>query len=69
MPEILNIWINNQTTQLPVHATLADAVTHAQIKPPFAAAVNMKFVARAQYAQHELQDGDKIELISPITGG
>jgi sulfur carrier protein len=39
------------------------------IQPPFAAAVNLQFVPRGQYAQHALRDHDKIELISPITGG
>jgi sulfur carrier protein len=69
MPEMIKIWINNEPVQLTTPATVADAVEQAQLKPPFAAAVNLQFVARAQYTQHTLNDGDKVEFISPITGG
>jgi sulfur carrier protein len=48
---------------------LADAIAQADIRPPFAAAVNLQFVPRAQYPRHLLQNDDQIELISPITGG
>ena len=65
----LQVWINQQAHTLPLGATLADAVNHIQLQPPFAAAVNMQFVPRSQYASHTLQDQDRIELISPITGG
>jgi sulfur carrier protein len=46
-----------------------DAIDRFGIQPPFAAAVNLEFVPRGQYAQRLLQDGDQIELIAPITGG
>ena len=65
----MQVWINQQAHQLPPNATLADAVHAAQVKPPFAAAVNTQFVPRTQYEQHRLNEGDRIELISPITGG
>jgi sulfur carrier protein len=48
---------------------LADAVQCVGISPPFAAAVNLQFVPKTQYASHVLQPNDQIELISPITGG
>ena len=65
----LQVWINQQPHALPKGATLADAVNLIQLPPPFAAAVNMQFVPRTQYAERVLQDQDRIELISPITGG
>jgi sulfur carrier protein len=65
----LQVLINQAQHTLPQGATLADAVTIAGIQPPFAAAVNLQFVPRGQYAQHTLNNHDKIELISPITGG
>jgi sulfur carrier protein len=65
----LQVLINQAPHALPQGATLADAVTIAGIEPPFAAAVNLQFVPRGQYAQHILNNNDKIELISPITGG
>jgi len=65
----LQVLINQAQHTLPQGATLADAVALAGIQPPFAAAVNLQFVPRGQYAQLALRDHDKIELISPITGG
>ena len=65
----LQVWINQQPHELPTGATLADAVSLIQLQPPFAAAVNLQFVPRTQYASRVLQDQDHIELISPITGG
>ena len=38
-------------------------------KPPFAVAVNAVFVPAARHAQQVLQAGDRVEVISPVTGG
>lgn len=65
----LQVLINQVPHALPLGATLADAVALAGVQPPFAAAVNLQFVPRGQYAQFVLAHQDKIELISPITGG
>ena len=63
------IWINQQSHELPLGATLQDAVQLANIVAPFAAALNQEFVSKTLYAQTLLKDQDKIELIVPITGG
>jgi len=34
-----------------------------------ACAVNREFVPRAQWAAHALDDGDRIDVVAPITGG
>ena len=68
-PATIQVLINQVPHELPTHATLADAVQRVGITPPFAAAVNMQFVPKTQYANHVLQTNDQIELISPITGG
>jgi sulfur carrier protein len=69
MSDTLHVFINQQAAELPAGAHLVDAIQHANIQPPFAAAVNLQFVPKHQYALHALQNGDHIELISPITGG
>jgi sulfur carrier protein len=70
MPEpTIQVRINHAAHELPQGASLADAIALADIRPPFAAAVNLQFVPRAQYALRLLQNDDQIELISPITGG
>ena len=65
----MHITINQQSVELPANATVADAVAHWQAKPPFAVAVNTNFVPRGQYAAKALVDGDKVEIIAPVTGG
>ncbi|MBI2747469.1 MAG: sulfur carrier protein ThiS [Burkholderiales bacterium] len=65
----MNVIINKQEHVLPTGATLADAVAAIEAKPPFAAAVNTQFVPKTQYAQHTLNENDRVEIISPVTGG
>ena len=65
----LNVLINDTPFDLPATATLADAVAQFGIQPPFAAAVNLQFVPNTRYQQTTLQDGARIDLISPVTGG
>lgn len=65
----LNLLINQKPYQLPAGATLANAVSVAGVRAPFAAAVNLQFVPRSQYAQHLLHEQDRVELIAPLTGG
>ncbi len=71
MPEstTIKVLINQAPHELLANATLADAVQCVGITPPFAAAVNLQFVPKTQYASHVLQANDQIELIAPITGG
>ncbi|MDO8451017.1 MAG: sulfur carrier protein ThiS [Rhodoferax sp.] len=65
----MNVFINQMPYDLPVGATLADAVALLQAKPPFAAAVNLQFIPNTQYAHQLLQAGDRIDIIAPVTGG
>ena len=63
------ITLNGQPLALPAGATLAHAAQASGVQPPFAAAVNLQFVPRAQYAHTFLKTGDQVELIAPVTGG
>ena len=65
----MNITINQIPHPLPDGATVLDALAAIAAKPPFAVAVNMAFVPSAEHASHLLQDGDRVEIISPVTGG
>jgi len=65
----IQVWVNQVATTLGTPAFLSDAIAAAEVKPPFAAAVNMQFVPKKNYASHILKSGDKIELIVPVTGG
>lgn len=65
----MKVLINQTAHELPAAATLADAIAQAQAHPPFAAAVNLQFVPRTQYANTPLHEGDRIDIIAPVTGG
>ena len=65
----MNILINLQPYELPEGATVADALAAMQARPPFAVAVNTVFVPAPEHPRHPLQAGDRVEVISPVTGG
>ena len=65
----MNVLINQTPTELPEGASVADAIALLAPRPPFAVAVNTVFVPKAQYPSHLLQDGDRVEVIAPVTGG
>ena len=65
----MHITINLNPCELPENATVADALAAVEAKLPYAVAVNTTFVPAAQHASHPLQDGDQMEVISPVTGG
>ncbi|MDR0200638.1 MAG: sulfur carrier protein ThiS [Delftia acidovorans] len=65
----MNITINQQATAVPEGATVADALAQFAPRPPYAVAVNTVFVPRAGYAGQLLNEGDRLEVISPVTGG
>jgi sulfur carrier protein len=66
---IMNIFINKTPHELAPGSNLRDAVALIKAAPPFAAAVNMRFVPNTQYAQTLLQPDDRVEIIRPVTGG
>lgn len=65
----MNITINQIPHELPDNATVADAVAAVAARPPFAVAVNTTFVPKTSYVTRALQKDDRVEIISPVTGG
>ncbi|MET1113835.1 MAG: sulfur carrier protein ThiS [Comamonas sp.] len=65
----MNILLNQQPLSLPEGANLADALALQALRPPYAVAVNTRFVPRAHHAAHALHEGDRVEVVSPVTGG
>jgi sulfur carrier protein len=65
----MNILLNQQPLTLTEGASLADALALQALRPPYAVAVNTQFVPRAQYAARPLSEGDRVEIVSPVTGG
>lgn len=65
----MNVFINQVPHELNAGATLELAIALVHAQPPFAAAVNLVFVPNSQYGQKVLSAEDRIDIISPVTGG
>lgn len=67
--ESMKVRINHVEHELPAGSSLCVAIETLQPRPPFAVAVNMIFVPKAEHDKTMLAEGDRIEVISPVTGG
>ena len=65
----MNLTVNGLPRTLPDGASVAELLAVLDTKPPFAVAVNTVFVPAARHAVQVLQAGDRVEVISPVTGG
>lgn len=65
----MKVMINKLQYELPLGASLADAISVIQPASPFAAAINRQFVPKTSYSQTRLQPDDDVEIIRPVTGG
>ncbi len=65
----MKVRVNQMDRELPAGSSLQDLLLALDFKPPYAVARNLNFVPKTQYAATLLQEGDQIEVISPITGG
>ena len=65
----MNLTVNGLPRTLHDGASVAELLAAMDAKPPFAVAVNAVFVPAARHAQQVLQAGDRVEVISPVTGG
>lgn len=66
---MIEISLNGEPIQVPagsLHALIANTNPPGQ---PVAAAINGEFVPRSQHQQTQLQDGDLVDLVSPVGGG
>ncbi|MCF2910295.1 MULTISPECIES: sulfur carrier protein ThiS [Pseudoalteromonas] len=65
----MNISYNGQALTLSQPQSLLEVIEAQGAKAPFAVALNGQFVPRSTLAEQRLQEGDSIELLSPIQGG
>ena len=50
-------------------AKLVEILQNFGAKPPFAVAMNGEFIPQSLHASTTINEGDSIELLSPIQGG
>ncbi len=65
----MRVIVNQTERQLPLGSSVSDVLGLIDAKPPYAVAVNLSFVPKTKHAEHILQENDRIEIISPVTGG
>lgn len=66
----LQLTVNGATTEVPAGTTLAKLLETMNIdRAQVAVEVNAQVVRRARHAEHALDDGDEIEIVTFVGGG
>ncbi|BDX21457.1 thiamine biosynthesis protein ThiS [Polynucleobacter sp. TUM22923] len=65
----MRLIVNQIEQELPDQSTIDDVLEMIKAIPPFAVAVNFEFVPKSTHSEHILNEGDQLEIISPVTGG
>ena len=67
---MINVTLNGEAREMSESLTLSAAMGSWSYQgDSFAVAINEKFVPRSKYAQTEINNGDSIEVVSPLEGG
>jgi sulfur carrier protein len=65
---MINICFNGQQQSVTAGCSIQQVTSHLADKE-FVIALNQHFIPRSQYSTTQLQEGDAIELLSPMAGG
>ena len=66
----MQIRLNGNDHSLPAPATLADLVQQLQLgERRYAIEVNDELIPRGEHADHQLHEGDRVEIVQAIGGG
>jgi sulfur carrier protein len=66
----VRILVNGSPREVPPGTTIADLLALLQMTARHVAVeVNLELVPRAQHAQHELHDDDRLEVVTLVGGG
>lgn len=66
----MQVIVNGQPRDLPAGATIAELLESLQLSPrQVAVEVNLELVPRGLHAEHRLQDGDRLEVVTLVGGG
>ncbi|CAH0991549.1 hypothetical protein SIN8267_01657 [Sinobacterium norvegicum] len=68
---MIELLLNGSRKSLSTNVSVAEAllVWGYDVEKKIAVAINGEFVARSQYGQQLLAAGDKVDVVSPISGG
>ncbi len=66
----MQVIVNSQARELPERATLADLIRECGLDgSPCAAEVNKTLIPKRRHADHQLHEGDTVELVTLVGGG
>lgn len=66
----MNVWLNDDQQQLLEPISLLQMLDGSSYQAGiFAVALNGDFIPKSRYADVQLKDGDRIELVAPMQGG
>jgi sulfur carrier protein len=66
----MRVTVNDQPTDLPDSATIADLLTHLALPGTrVAVEVNRQLVRRVQHGETRLREGDTVEVVTLVGGG
>lgn len=66
----IQLTVNGQPRQAPARMTVSQLLAELKLAPRgIAVEVNQQVVPRGKHAEHELADGDRLEIVSLVGGG
>lgn len=66
----MKITLNRETTELPLPTPTIDELLHLRgMEGPVVVAVNGEVVQRTEWEQHNLTEGDEVEIVHAVAGG
>lgn len=66
---MISLSLNSQSLQTDRGTTVQQLLEQHPPEGAYAIAVNGEFVPRSQYGEIALNDGDQIDIVSPVGGG
>lgn len=65
----MQVTINGKSTTLSVSVSVTDLLREMNIEGKVAVEINSAIVPRSQFSQHQVQNGDVVEIVHAIGGG
>ena len=70
MDQSVSVFVNGERRELHSPATIADMLRRLELPlRGVAVEVNEQIVPRARHAEHQLANGDRLEIVSLVGGG